>query len=447
VNTACNGRQYDELGSALRLLTKYIPIRSHLDAEFTFDRLLEQVETSIRDAGERQELFFPKTSLDWANNCDRTSGDPFGFEFEDWSVDCAAGGASFSIEQMSTYIDRFKIRLSCVRRQDEWMAVFHYDSNTFLAADIQRLAAQFQTLITHAIAQPQAHLDRLDILSETERQQLLFEFNPTHTEISTHWCLHQLFEAQVEQTPDRIAIIFGSEFLTYTQLNSRANQLAHYLWHRGVTSGVRVGICLERGVDAIVAILGILKAGGSYIPLDPTYPKDRLAHMLENGCVSVQLTHQHLLEKLPPNRSRVICLNVERTKIDQENAENLVGAVAPQNLAYVMYTSGSTGKPKGVAMSHASVVKYVRAINTHLQVTAEDVYLHTASFSFSSSIRQLFVPLSQGASLVLATTEQTRDPLTVFEVIQKHRVSSKFNPVVLAPPSRFFSAFMFWVAG
>ncbi len=235
--------------------------------------------------------------------------------------------------------------------------------------------------------------------------------------------IYQLFEAQVERTPDAVAIVCQDQQLTYWELNARSNQLAHHLQALGVRPGVLVGICMERSLEMIVGLLGILKAGGAYITLDPTYPKERLSFMLEDTQVSILLTQSRLAKEHPLQISQSLCLDTDWDTIARESEENPVSEVTPQHLAYIMYTSGSTGKPKAVQMPHTSVWHYVQSINNVLQVQASDIYLHTASFSFSSSLRQLMVPLSQGSKVIVATYEQTRNPLSLFELIHKQGVT------------------------
>nr|WP_017314620.1 non-ribosomal peptide synthetase [Mastigocladopsis repens] len=258
----------------------------------------------------------------------------------------------------------------------------------------------------------------IQIQSLTEVVDLLLQ-----TDDPRDLCIHQMFEAQVERTPDAVAVIFENKQLTYRQLNQRANQLAHHLRALGVGSEVLVGICVERSLEMVVGILGILKAGGAYVPLDPKYPKERLAFMLSDTQVSVLLTQKHLVNELFEQQPWVVCLDTDEEAIARESQENPLTQPASQHLAYVMYTSGSTGKPKGVQITHANVSHYLQSINKVLQVQADDVYLHTASFSFSSSVRQLMVPLSQGSQIILANYEQTRNPLSLFELIQKQGVT------------------------
>lgn len=235
-------------------------------------------------------------------------------------------------------------------------------------------------------------------------------------------CIHDLFAIQVKAAPDSVATIFENQQLTYQELNAKANQLAHYLQSIGVGAEVMVGLCLERSLDLIIGILGILKAGGAYVPIDPAYPQERIAFMLEDTKLQFVVTQQQCLVSLPEN-STTICLDTDWQKIDCQSSHDPDSGVTAENLAYLIYTSGSTGKPKGVQMPHGSICNYLEAIAKILPVNSNDIYLHTASFSFTASVRQLFLPLSQGATSILATREQTRTPLSLFELIQKRGVT------------------------
>ncbi|NMG19781.1 non-ribosomal peptide synthetase [Brasilonema bromeliae] len=243
------------------------------------------------------------------------------------------------------------------------------------------------------------------------------------TDYPRNLCIHQMFEAQVQQTPNAVAVVFENQQLTYRQLNQRANQLAHYLRTLGVAPEVMVGICMERSLDMVVGLLGILKAGGAYVPIDPKYPQERLHFMLSDTQVSVLLTTKQLANELFEQESRVVCLDTDWESIAKESQENPLSELTQEHLAYVMYTSGSTGKPKGVQITHANVAHYIPAVSQVLQVQPEDVYLHVASFSFSSSVRQLMVPLYRGATSIIATGEQTKNPISLFELIQKQGVT------------------------
>ena len=223
--------------------------------------------------------------------------------------------------------------------------------------------------------------------------------NSTKTEYP-QTCIPKLVEAVVELSPDAVAVVFEHESLTYRQLNSRANFVAHHLQALGVGKEVLVGICMERSIEMVVGLLGILKAGGAYVPLDPTYPSERLAFMLEDTQAKVLLTQTRLVESLPPHQAHVVCLDTQWEEISQQSEENPISAVTPDNLAYVIYTSGSTGRPKGVAMSHrplSNLIIWQRESST-LQKGAKT--LQFAPVSFDVSFQEIFSTWCSGGTLV-----------------------------------------------
>ena len=235
--------------------------------------------------------------------------------------------------------------------------------------------------------------------------------------------ISNLIELQAEKSPDSIAIISENQRISYQELNQTVNQLAHYLRDLGAKPEVLVGLFFDRSPEMVIAILAVLKAGGAYVPLDPSYPIDRLSFVLEDTRAKVLITHSQLKSQLPTTSTTTICLDASWDIIAQQSTDNPENWATPENLAYVMYTSGSTSKPKGVAMPRASISYYVQSLNQILRVQADDTYLHTASFSFSSSIRQLMLPLTQGSKLVIASKAQTRDPLSLLELIQQHQIT------------------------
>lgn len=230
-------------------------------------------------------------------------------------------------------------------------------------------------------------------------------------------CFNEILELRVKTTPDAISLICEGKKLTYKELNHKVNQLANYLKKQGVVAEVRVGIYAERSLDIVIGILGILKAGGAYIPLDPAYPQERISLMLEDTQAPLLLTQNHLKNRLPQTNIPIICLDTDWEIISQENKENPQTKLTPDNLAYIIYTSGSTGKPKGVELTHSNIWYYLEGLSKVLPITENDTYIHSASFSFSSSIRHLMFPLYRGAKVVIATREQTKNPLKLFQLI------------------------------
>ena len=299
--------------------------------------------------------------------------------------------------------------------------VWCYGSDLFDATTIARMGQQFQTLLTEIVASPQARISELPLLSPAERHQLLVEWNNTQTDYPHDRCIHQLFEAQVERTPDAIAVVHENQHLTYRELNNRANQLAHYLRSFGVEADRLVGLCVERSINMIVGVLGILKAGGAYVPLDPEYPTERLSFMLLDAQISVLLTQQSLLERLPDHTARLVCLDTDWHLIEQSSQDNAIALVQPNNLAYVIYTSGSTGQPKGVEVVHRGVSRLLFGVN-YVQLDATQRFLQLAPISFDASTFEIWGALLHGARCVLfPRTTPTSQNLR--EEIHKHGIT------------------------
>ena len=283
VGMACDGRAYEELQKTLGLFSKHLPLRCHLEGKLQFCEILRRVDESACEALQWQEYFSWEHVAGSNGNLPATPFCAAGFEFREQTVKYSAADLTFSIRKQLVYADRFKVKLSCFQKEDLVVAQFHYDSSLFRAEDIKRLNEQFHKLLESAVRNPEAAINELEILSTAQRQQLLAEFNATETDFPEDKLIHQLFEEQVERTPDSVAVAFEQQQLSYAQLNARANQLAHHLQALGVSSDVPVAICMTRCPEMVVGLLGILKAGGAYLPLDPAYPKERLAFMLEDA--------------------------------------------------------------------------------------------------------------------------------------------------------------------
>ncbi|PLZ60892.1 non-ribosomal peptide synthetase, partial [Fischerella thermalis WC442] len=272
------------------------------------------------------------------------------------------------------------------------------------------------------VANPEQRLEELPLLSEAEQQQLLVEWNDTETEYPNQ-CIHQLFAAQVERTPDAVAVIFQDEQLTYTQLNQRANQLAHYLQKLGVKPEVLVGICLPRSIEMLVGLLAILKAGGAYVPIDPAYPQQRLALMLEDAQVSVLLTSVELAAQLPEHRAKVVCLDADWEKINKQSIDNPINKASTENLAYVIYTSGSTGRPKGVQIPHSAVVNFLSTMRQTPGLTQDDILLSVTTLSFDIAALELYLPLIVGARLIIVSREIASDGIQLSKQLDLHQAN------------------------
>ncbi len=248
-------------------------------------------------------------------------------------------------------------------------------------------------------------------------------WSDTQTDDSDVSCIHTMFEAQVERTPDAVAVVFENKQLTYRQLNQRANQLAHHLRDLGVGPELLVGICLERSLSMVVGLLGILKAGGAYVPIDPAYPKERLAFILSDTQASVMLTQEQLLESLPAHGAQVVCLDSDWEVIAQNSLENPVCGATASNLVYAIYTSGSTGQPKGVMISHRGICNQLCWRQATFPLTEVDRVLQTISFSFDPSVWQIFWPLSFGAQLFMARPGGHKDSTYLVNLIGTQQIT------------------------
>ncbi|HYR10534.1 MAG TPA: AMP-binding protein, partial [Longimicrobium sp.] len=277
-------------------------------------------------------------------------------------------------------------------------------------ADAERVCRMMHTALERLVEalelSPGRAMGSIDVLPEAERALVVEEWNRTDAEYPADRCIHELFEAQAARTPNAVALVHEADSLTYAELNARANRLAHHLIGLGVGPEVRVGVCLERGVEMVVSLLGVLKAGGAYVPLDPAYPAERLAFMLADSATLVLLTQEKLRGLLVVEPGVQVVVEEEmRAEIAAESAENVESRVAPRNLAYLIYTSGSTGIPKGVAVEHGAAAAHLAGFARELEIGAADRVLHFASFGFDVAVEQLFLPLLAGAGLVLRGAE------------------------------------------
>jgi amino acid adenylation domain-containing protein len=274
-----------------------------------------------------------------------------------------------------------------------------YACDLFEARTIERLSERLRVMLEQAASDPDAPISEIDYLTKEERRQIL-QWNETAADYLHDRCIHDLFEQQAERSPDALALTFGRMQLTYRELNERANQLAHYLRRLGVGPDTLVGICVERSFEMVVGLLGILKAGGAYLPLDPAYPRERLAFMLEDAQATALLAQRRLIAEFPGYRGRVVLLDEEWDSIARHQRRNPLTDISPGNLAYVIYTSGSTGKPKGVAVTRQNVMRLVNG-SRFVDWDARDVFLQLAPVSFDASTFEIWGSLLNGARLAL----------------------------------------------
>jgi len=291
----------------------------------------------------------------------------------------------------------------------EICASWEYNTDLFDETTIARMAQRFETLLSAIVGDATQTVSTLPILSTTERQQLLVDWTHTERVFDSVRCLHQLFEEQVQRTPDAVAVLFGSDTLTYRELDRRANQLAHHLHGLGVVPEVPVALCVERSLDMMVALFGILKAGGAYLPLDPDYPVERLMFMLDDAEPPVLVTHGDFARRVPSYAGTIVHLDEDAALIAGQREDPVQSGVIPTNLAYIIYTSGSTGRPKGVMNTHSAVCNCLLWLQDTFALCTGDRLLQITPLSFDVSITECFWPLAVGARLTLAAPGGQRD--------------------------------------
>jgi len=349
-----DGRQFDELHDALGLFARYTPAQGTLVRGLQFDEVVERTMKALRAAYDSQEYFL----------CEMANGQPMdrtnaiGFEYEEWPHVESVGAMKFSYWKQRCYIDRFKLKLCGHRKTDGLTIEVQYDPAVFSRESIELIQERYLRLVESAVADEKALIGDFEVLGRKELDRLLIGWNRTEKDVPANECIHDLFARQAERTPESPALIDDRKRLSYRELNRRANRIGHYLQGLGVGPETVVGVCLGRSVEMIVALMGVLKAGGAYLPLDPESPPDRLGFMLEDACVGVVLTQRESEKRLPVFWGQTICLDEEWARIDEESECEPESEVEPENPAYMIYTSGSTGRPKGVMVRHRGLVNY-----------------------------------------------------------------------------------------
>jgi amino acid adenylation domain-containing protein/non-ribosomal peptide synthase protein (TIGR01720 family) len=455
VGVCYDGRSDAELEPAIGLLARYIPLQCHLASSIPACDQLQQVHQIMQEVVQWQEYFtWDCVTSPNLSNHHSLFFFPFCFEFEILPASYTIGDLSLAIEQIHTCIDRFNLKLSCVQKEETIVLSFVYNNYRFSANDIQRLAEQFQVLLNSIVDHPTAPIAELDILSPIERQQLLIEFNQTQIETLEYPFLHQWFERQVERTPDRIAVVLGSQQLTYQELNARANQLAHYLIDLGIGAETLVGICMERSLEMLVGIFGILKAGGAYVPIDPGLPSERKAFIMQDTRLPVLLTQERLLNKLPTTKAQLVFLDsqwqstAQSAQSAQSSECNPACLLVPENLAYVIYTSGSTGTPKGTQICHQGLSNYLAWCTQAYAVEQGEGSLVHSPLGFDLTITSLFSPLLVGRRVellpedgdinALRTALQRRSNYSLVKLTPAHLalLNQQFAPETVAGQTR-----------
>ncbi len=446
VGTPALGRNRAELEQVIGYLANPVVLRTSFSGNPTFRELLGRVQETVVGALEHQDFPFPLIVERLQPRRDPAYSPIFQTLFiwdklraRDQQEHFLAGGGSSQPGSQGLMLEPvvfgqqgapFDLTLTIFEAPDTLSADFRYNIDLFDAATLSRMESHFQTLLTGIVSDPDQPVQALPLLTEAERHQIMVEWNATQSDYPEHACIHQLFEAQAQRTPEAPAIIFEEEQLSYRELNRRANHLARTLQASGVGPDVLVGVCMERSIEMVVALLAILKAGGAYVPLEPAYPAERLAYMVQDAHISILLTQTAVKARLSLSGVQTICLDKHWNPSDEEGEP--LSLARPDNLIYVIYTSGSTGTPKGVPNTHRGVCNRLFWMQQTYRLTAEDRVLQKTPFSFDVSAWEFFWPLMTGACLVVARPGGHQDPAYLASLIARQQITTlHFVPSML----------------
>ncbi|HEX8244151.1 MAG TPA: amino acid adenylation domain-containing protein, partial [Longimicrobium sp.] len=438
VGTPVAGRPSEDVEGLIGFFANTLVLRTDLGGDPTFRALLRRVRGVVLEAHEHQEVPFEQLVAELRPERSLSHSPLFQVLFTldpDGLPDLRLPGTSTAPLHVDRPVSQFDLSLVVTRSGDGWSARAHYRTDLFDRATLERMLARLRLVVEQVAGDADLRLSDIELLAPEERAQVVEEWNRTRADYPAERCIHQLFERQAARTPERIALVFEGDSLTYGKLNARANRLAHRLRRLGAGPEAPVGLCMERSLEMVVSILAILKAGGAYVPLDPGYPAERLEMMLADSAVTVLLTQERLRGAVPIGaETTLVCVDAEWEEIAGERADDPASGVFPGNLAYVIYTSGSTGRPKGVMTEHAAVVNRLCWMQAEFGLGAGDVVLQKTPVSFDVSVWELFWPLQQGATLVMARSDGHRDPAYLRDVVERRGVTTlHFVPSMLQP--------------
>jgi len=423
VGTVSAGRGWPEVERLAGDFVNPLPLRVDLSGNPTFRELTKRVMHVVLDALTNERVPFERIVRNLQLRPDPSRSSIFQIILSKQpQLRPVCPGWNLATEEVSNGASKLDLMIVIDERPDSVSGPITYNTDLFDASTITRMVEHWQKLLEGGLAHPDSCISELPLLTDTERTQLLLDWNNTLADYPKDNYLHDLVQAQAERTPDAVAAEFEEVRLSYREFNARANQLAHYLRKLGVGPNVLVGVCMERSLEMLVALLGIMKAGGAYVPLDPSFPQDRLAYMVEDSQMFLLVTHREVDKNLSVRPELVVRLDSDWREISKQRTDSatLLNA-SPQNLAYVLYTSGSTGRPKGVEIPHSALMNFVLSMQHEPGFTAGDVMLAVSSVSFDIAGLEFYVPLASGGTVVIASREEARDPVRLITRMRNSR--------------------------
>lgn len=426
VGTPIANRNRGEIEGLIGFFVNTLVMRIKIDGDESFRELLRRVQENSMDAYSYMDLPFEKLVEELSPQRDMSRNPLFQVMLTLYNLgDQRMELEGVEAEELQVNLNVAKFDLTLAFRQDATglRATLGYNLDLFDPGTIERFLDHYEVLLRSIVADPDTPVSRLPLLLPEERQRMLVEWNNIPQQYDRLVGVPELFTKQVQRRPDAAAVVYEDQELTYGELNSKANQLARHLQQLGVGPGVAVGQCMERSLEMVVGLLGILKAGGVYVPLDPSYPRERLKFMLADAGIALLLTQHSLLEQLPETDGRIICLDRDWQAVQAHTADCIDNAAAPEDTAYMIYTSGSTGKPKGVMIPHSAISNYCQGVTVAWSFTSADRYLQSARSSFDVSLAQTLLPLTCGATIVLSP-ENVLEPVRLSNILRHYKITT-----------------------
>jgi amino acid adenylation domain-containing protein len=433
VGSPIAGRQMAETENLIGLFINTLAMRTNLSGNPSFLELLERVKETALGAYANQDLPFEQLVKELQPERTLAHNPLFQVIFVLQSEEISAlklPGLTATHFRVGNIMADFDLILDVVERDEQLICLFESNADLFESETIERMMGHFQTMLEGIVRNPQQRVSELPLVTDGERRQLLVDWNQTGTDYPANKCVHELFEEQVARTPDAVAIVFEDQQLTYAEVNRQANQVANYLRTLGVGPETLVGVRMERSARLIVALLGIVKAGAAYLPLDLAYPKDRIAFMLSDAQAPVVLTEARLAKDLPESNARVVSLDANWNEIAKQSPENPAKRGTSDNLVYVIYTSGSTGVPKGVSVTHKAINRLVFNTN-YVELSATDRVAQASNSSFDAATFEIWGALLHGARLVGITKDVALSPKQFAAEIRAQKISVMFLTTAL----------------
>ncbi|MBG9687406.1 non-ribosomal peptide synthetase, partial [Bacillus mycoides] len=420
VGTPVANRNQKALENLIGFFANTLVVRTDISGDVSFRDLLRRVREVTLEAYAHQDVPFEKLVDELNVERDLSHSPLFQVMFMFRNImtfEKKLSGLHLQEIDIDRDVSKFDLTLFVEEEKDELQGIFEYNEDLFNESTISRMAESFCTLLEGIVTNPEESIKKLPIMSSEEQRKSLVDWNDTTKGYPLEKGMHQFFEDRVVQHPEAIAAVFEGESITYQELNRRANQLAHHLKLVGVESQAFIGIYMERSLEMLITLLAVFKAEGVYVPLDPSYPKDRITFMLEDSQTSVILTQRQLVSKLPNHDVKVICADADWDQVRQCSDSNLPRCGDKDSLAYTIYTSGSTGKPKGVQITNDALINCLLATNEHIQLNEQDRFLAVATISFDIACVELYLPLILGACVVIAKREVSTDGECLAELI------------------------------